>query len=64
VPMNQKRPDPEDKKCPKCGCNGETVNHREWRLGNSTKWFNEYRCPVCGHEWKREEKSSSAPKTS
>jgi hypothetical protein len=50
----------EDRKCPKCGRDGEIVGHREYRLGGSEEsknWVNEYFCPSCGCERKREGKS-------
>jgi len=45
----------EDRKCPECGREGKVENYREWRLGKSSKWFFEYRCPG-NHKWKREDK--------
>jgi predicted RNA-binding Zn-ribbon protein involved in translation (DUF1610 family) len=47
----------EDRKCPECGKEGNLENYRAWMLGKASKWYFEYHCPHCGHDWKREDKS-------
>jgi DNA-directed RNA polymerase subunit M/transcription elongation factor TFIIS len=47
----------EHRKCPKCGLEGKIENYRPQRLGQTSKWYFEYHCPHCGHDWKYEDKS-------
>jgi DNA-directed RNA polymerase subunit M/transcription elongation factor TFIIS len=42
----------EDRKCPKCDQEGEYAGSHEERLGNSTRFYNDFKC-ACGAEWKR-----------
>jgi rubredoxin len=45
----------EERTCPRCGKEkGELINRREWVLGKSSRWMNEFKCKSCGHEWDRQ----------
>jgi hypothetical protein len=45
------------RRCAQCGREGISLAYQQGLLSKSTKWFVKYRCPACGHEWEREDKS-------
>ena len=41
-----------DRTCPKCGQEGEFAGARQWHLGKSRRWENDFKCKACGTEWR------------